>query len=434
MKLKLFVTLTAVTLAVAASHVARAQAPSGTLAKIKDTGEIRLGHRDVSIPFSYLDDQQKPIGFAMDLCGKVVDAVKAELKLPSVQVKLQPIQLSNQIPLMQNGTIDIVCGPATNTLERQKVVAFSDTIFVSSIRAVVRNDGPIKSFEDLAGKPVAVTAASTSIGLLTAREQEKNFQTIKIQNPDHAASFLTLTTGRAEAFVMDDILLASLVASSSSPGNWRIIDDALRCRTVRSDPAQGRPGVQGAGRSHPGRDDEERRISAAVRQVVHEPDSAEERQPQLPHDSTAEGGDPEPERSRRLTRTIFASPCPPDGWTSHAEGTLSCAAPMCHTERSLYWNIPMATTTIRISNELKARVAAAAERAGKTSHGFILEAIAEKAEQEEPRSDFDEVAERRLADIVASGKTIPWVEMRTYLEDRLAGKAARRPIARKLAR
>ena len=94
----------------------------------------------------------------------------------------------------------------------------------------------------------------------------------------------------------------------------------------------------------------------------------------------------------------------------------------------------MATTTIRISNELKARVAAAAERAGKTSHGFILEAIAEKAEQEEPRSDFDEVAERRFADIVASGKTIPWVEMRTYLENRLAGKAARRPIARKLAR
>ena len=92
----------------------------------------------------------------------------------------------------------------------------------------MRNDSPIKSFEDLAGKPVAVTAASTSIGLLTGREQQKNFQTIKIQNPDHAASFLTLTTGRAEAFVMDDILLAGLVASSSSPGNWRIIDDALR--------------------------------------------------------------------------------------------------------------------------------------------------------------------------------------------------------------
>jgi predicted transcriptional regulator len=94
----------------------------------------------------------------------------------------------------------------------------------------------------------------------------------------------------------------------------------------------------------------------------------------------------------------------------------------------------MATTTIRISNDLKARVAAIAERAGKTSHGFILEAIAEKAEQEEQRSEFDDVAERRFADIVASGKTIPWGEMRSYLEDRLAGKATRRPAAKKLAR
>jgi predicted transcriptional regulator len=94
----------------------------------------------------------------------------------------------------------------------------------------------------------------------------------------------------------------------------------------------------------------------------------------------------------------------------------------------------MATTTIRIPNDLKARVAAAAERAGKTSHSFILEAIAEKAEQDERRSDFDDVAERRFADILASGKTIPWGEMRTYLEDRLAGKAARRPVAKKLAR
>jgi glutamate/aspartate transport system substrate-binding protein len=148
--------------------------------------------------------------------------------MPSINVKLQPIQLSNQIPLIQNGTIDIVCGPSTNTLERQKVVAFSNTIFVSSIRAVVRKDSSVKSFEDLNGKPVSLTAASTSIGLLTNREQEKKFQTSKVLNPDHAASFLALTTGRAEAFVMDDILLAGMVANSSNPGNWRIIDDALR--------------------------------------------------------------------------------------------------------------------------------------------------------------------------------------------------------------
>ncbi len=124
-------------LTTALSASAQAQSPGGTLAKIRDSGEIRLGHRDVSIPFSYLDDNQKPVGFAMDLCARIVDAVKRELKQPALQTRLQPIQLSTQIPLIENGTIDIVCGPATNTLERQKVVAFSNTIFVSSIRAVV---------------------------------------------------------------------------------------------------------------------------------------------------------------------------------------------------------------------------------------------------------------------------------------------------------
>jgi predicted transcriptional regulator len=94
----------------------------------------------------------------------------------------------------------------------------------------------------------------------------------------------------------------------------------------------------------------------------------------------------------------------------------------------------MPTTTIRLPEELKARVAAAAERAGKTAHSFIVEAIAEKAEQEERRAEFEEVAEQRFADIVASGKTVPWSEARLYLENRLAGKAVRWPVAKKLAR
>ena len=94
----------------------------------------------------------------------------------------------------------------------------------------------------------------------------------------------------------------------------------------------------------------------------------------------------------------------------------------------------MSTTTIRLPKDLKARVAAAAERAGTTAHNFILEAIAEKADEEERRGDLNDVAEKRYAEIVASGKTIPWHEMRSYLADRLAGKAATRPVARKLAR
>lgn len=215
-------------LATAVAIPAHAQSPGGTLAKIRAVGEITLGHRDVSVPFSYIDDSQKPVGFAMDLCARIVDAVRDELKLPALQVKLQPIQLSTQIPLIQNGTIDIVCGPATNTLERQKVVAFSDTIFVSSIRAVVRKDAAIKTFEDLNDKPVSLTTGSTSIGLLLARGQEKNFQVKQVLSPDHAASFLALTSGRSDAFVMDDILLAGLIANSPAPDNWRIIDDSLR--------------------------------------------------------------------------------------------------------------------------------------------------------------------------------------------------------------
>jgi glutamate/aspartate transport system substrate-binding protein len=214
--------------AAAAAVPEYAEPASGTLAKIKETGQIRLGYREFSVPFSYLDGNQKPVGFAMELCAGIVDAVKSELKLTSVQVELRPIQLSNQIPLILNGTIDIVCGPATNTLERQKAVAFSNTIFASSIRAVVRMDSPIKTFEDLNNKSVSLTTGSTSIGLLTERSQQKNFQTRNVLSPDHAASFLALVTGRSEAFIMDDILLAGLIASSASPGDWRIIDDSLR--------------------------------------------------------------------------------------------------------------------------------------------------------------------------------------------------------------
>lgn len=223
MKLMLTTALLATSIAVGAVYAQ----DGGTVEKIRETGSITLGHRDVSIPFSYLDDQQKPIGFAMDLCGKIVEAVSAELGT-EVETELQPIQLSNQIPLIQNGTVDIICGPATNTLERQQAVAFSHTIFVSSIRAVVPAASPVQKFADLNGKPVSLTTGSTSIELLAKRAADEGFTTSNVLNPDHAASFLALTTGRADAFVMDDILLAGLVARSDDPSAWRILDDNLR--------------------------------------------------------------------------------------------------------------------------------------------------------------------------------------------------------------
>ncbi len=205
----------------------QAQTLSGTMQRIKETGEIRIGHRDVSVPFSYLTDDGKPIGFFMDICAKVVSNIKADLK-QDVKVVYRPVTLSTQIPLLQNQSLDIVCGPATNTLERQKQVSFSNTLYVSNITAVVKRDSGINKMKDLHDKSVSLTAASTSINLLTKFEQEHKFETKKITNPDHAQSFLMFSTGRAQAFVMDDILLASLVANSQKPGDYKIIDDALR--------------------------------------------------------------------------------------------------------------------------------------------------------------------------------------------------------------
>ena len=213
--------------ALIATGTAQAQALTGTLARIKETGEIRVGHRDVSVPFSYLTDDGKPIGFFMDICSRVVDTIKADLK-QDVKVALRPVTLSTQIPLLQNQGVDIVCGPATNTVERQKQVAFSNTLYVSSIRAVVRRDSGINKFADLNDKTVSLTAASTSINLLTKFEQEKKFETKKLTNPDHAQSFLMFSTGRAQAFVMDDILLASMVANSAKPTDFKLLDEALR--------------------------------------------------------------------------------------------------------------------------------------------------------------------------------------------------------------
>ena len=149
---------------------ANAQELTGTLKKIKDTGTITIGHRESSIPFSYLDDKQQPVGYSMELCGKVVDAVKAELKMPNLKVAYQPVTSANRIPLLQNGTIDLECGSTTNSVERQKQVAFGPTYFVVNISAAVKKSSGIKTIADLNGKTVASTSGTTSIPLVRGYE------------------------------------------------------------------------------------------------------------------------------------------------------------------------------------------------------------------------------------------------------------------------
>ena len=200
---------------------------TGTLKKIQDNGAITIGHRDASIPFSYYDDKQQPIGYAIDLCLRIVDAVRTELKMPKLDVKYQLVTSANRIPLMANGTIDLECGSTTNNVERQKQVSFTITHFLTANRYVSKKASSIKSIDDLKGKTVVSTSGTTNIKQATELNTSKNMGMNIIPANGHPEAFQMVETGRAVAFVMDDILLYTLVAQSRSPGDYTISSDAL---------------------------------------------------------------------------------------------------------------------------------------------------------------------------------------------------------------
>ena len=213
--------------AILATPVA-AQELTGTLKKIRDTGAITVGFRESSIPFSYLDDKQQPVGYALDLCMKIVDAVRAELKMPGLKVNMSPVTSANRIPLLQNGTIDLECGSTTNSVARQKEVSFGPTYFVINVSAAVKKSSNINSFADLNGKTVSSTSGTTSVQLIKAYEKAKGADVREIYGKDHAESFLLVADDRVVAFVMDDILLAGQIANARNPADFRILPESLR--------------------------------------------------------------------------------------------------------------------------------------------------------------------------------------------------------------
>ena len=215
---------------------------AGTLKKIKETGVITLGHRESSIPFSYYDDKQNVIGYSHEIMLKILDAIKADLKLPKLEVKLLPVTSANRITLIQNGVVDIECGSTTNNTERQKQVSFSNTIFVIGTRLLTKKDSGIKDFPDLAGKNVVTTAGTTSERLLRKMNEDKNMKMNVISAKDHGESFLTLETGRAVAFMMDDALLYGETAKAKRPADWVVVgtaqsEEAYGCMLRKDDPA-----------------------------------------------------------------------------------------------------------------------------------------------------------------------------------------------------
>jgi glutamate/aspartate transport system substrate-binding protein len=216
--------IAAACLLIGAEAPAAAQDPEGTLKKVKETGIFTIGYRESSLPLSYLDDKLMPVGFSIELCKHVVDAVKAKSGVPDLNVKYNPVTSATRIPLVATGTVDIECGSTANMTIRQKQVGFSYTFFVPQFKWIVRADTNIKSADDLRGKTVAVTAGTNTTLFVNKMNSEENLGMTITQGKDHAESFLLVETGRASAWMEDDVLLAGFRANAKSPADFRLLD------------------------------------------------------------------------------------------------------------------------------------------------------------------------------------------------------------------
>ncbi|MGF6290231.1 glutamate/aspartate ABC transporter substrate-binding protein [Paraburkholderia youngii] len=204
------------------STAAFAQDTTSTLAKIQQSGVIAIGHRETSVPFSYVDANNEVIGFSQDLCNKIIDAVKTKTKRPDLKVRFIPVTSQNRIPLVQNGTVDLECGVTTNLAARQSQVSFGDTFFVATTRLLTRKDSGIKDFPDLAGKTVVTNQGTTSERILRKMNEDKKMNMQIISAKDYGEGRLTLESGRAVAYMMDDVLLAGTRTLTAKPSDWII--------------------------------------------------------------------------------------------------------------------------------------------------------------------------------------------------------------------
>ncbi len=222
---------------------AQADAPSlDTLQKISQTATINLGHRESSVPFSYYDARRQVVGYSQDMMLKVVDSIKAELRLPALTVKLVPVTAQNRIPLVQNGSVDLECGSTTHNRERARQVGFSVSIFLASSRLLTSKASGITGFRDLAGRRVVVTAGTTPERQLRLQNEAEGQRIKMVTAKDHGEAFALLQAGQVDAFMMDDGLLFGLRAKADRPEDWHVVGEptaveAYACMMRRDDPA-----------------------------------------------------------------------------------------------------------------------------------------------------------------------------------------------------
>jgi glutamate/aspartate transport system substrate-binding protein len=205
-----------------------AGANDATLDKVKGSGSITLAYREASIPFSYLDDKAQPVGFGVEICDRIVEDIKKATGRADLKVQRQAVTSANRIPLLVNGTIDLECGSTTNNSERAKQVAFAINYFYTGTRFLVKADSGIKGLPDLSKKVVVSTLGTTNFKLLRDEITTKKLDIELIGAKDHPESTLLVTTGRAAAFGMDDILLYGLRASAQNPAELAVVGDPIQ--------------------------------------------------------------------------------------------------------------------------------------------------------------------------------------------------------------
>lgn len=203
------------------------QTADSAMARIKAHDEVVIGYRQSSIPFSYLDANQKPTGYTIDLCLTVVDSLKRQLVRPDLKVRFVPVDLSTIIPLLQNGSIDMECGSTVHTLKRAAQVDFSFVTAAAADQLLVKADSTIKEFEDLAGKALAVPAGSTNAALAQSINAQKKLNIRFVLVKDQAEGFLTVSTGRADAYMSDNVILYGLKKRANDANAFRISGRSL---------------------------------------------------------------------------------------------------------------------------------------------------------------------------------------------------------------
>jgi len=213
--------------AVAQPRTATAVAPfTGTLQKIYETGVIRIGHRENSPPFAFLDAQRRPIGYSLDLCDVVIEQVGEHVHR-SLRVEYVPVSPTNRFDLVNAGAVDLECGSTTASAERRTVFDFSPVIFVTGTKLLVKRGSGIRSLRDLQGKTVVLTSGTVHADTVPRLAQRQKVAIRFVFAPDHDASFKILAEGKADAFANDDIQLYGAIAVRNAASDYRVVGDFL---------------------------------------------------------------------------------------------------------------------------------------------------------------------------------------------------------------